>query len=190
MEWCKILWRNPCTPIEPFSHLGLLPLGLRVLDTFLSFCRVEELGEGFGCVVFARLLISWRKLQLSPLENCPLAFHCQQSPRILCSRCFVPCFLTTGVLLIISISGAKNSYFVCISCSILLFAIVFNLSGESPYCTIPKRLEFLRLSYSQFAQSFQDVIRWDFRHWSWNSVPFRIEFLNIITSKNNSEWVA
>ena len=24
----------------------------------LSFCRVEELGEGFGCVVFARLLIS------------------------------------------------------------------------------------------------------------------------------------
>ena len=25
-----------------------------------------------------------------PLEHCPLAFHCQQSPRLLCSRCFVP----------------------------------------------------------------------------------------------------
>ena len=38
--------------------LGLFPLGLRVLDAFLSFCRVEGLGEGFGCVDFARLLIS------------------------------------------------------------------------------------------------------------------------------------
>ena len=30
------------------------------------------------------------------LEDCPLAFHCQQSPGVLCSRCFVPCFLTTA----------------------------------------------------------------------------------------------
>ena len=39
---------------DTFFHLGLLPLGLLVLDAFLSLCRVEELGEGFGCVVFAR----------------------------------------------------------------------------------------------------------------------------------------
>ena len=35
--------------------LGLLPLGLLVFDEFLQFCRVEDLGEGFGCVDFARL---------------------------------------------------------------------------------------------------------------------------------------
>ena len=58
-------------------------------------------------VIFPRLFISWRKLQLSPFTHCPLVSHCQQSPRILCTRCFVPGFLTTAILLIISISGAK-----------------------------------------------------------------------------------
>ena len=101
------------------------PLGLLVLDAFLSFCRVEELGERFGCVVFARLLISWRKLQLSPLEHCPLAFHCQQSPRVLCSRCFVPWFLTTAF---VSWSPFLASKFLIRSfCSILLFTVVSNL---------------------------------------------------------------
>ena len=55
----------------------------------------------------------WRKLQLSPLEHCPLVSHCQQSPRILCPRCFVSWFLTTA--------------FLSKSCSILPFTIVFNL---------------------------------------------------------------
>ena len=58
----------------------------------------EELGDGFSCVIFARWMTSWRKLQLSPLEHCPLAYHCQQWPRILRPRCFVPWFLTTGFL--------------------------------------------------------------------------------------------
>ena len=42
----------------------------------------------FGCVDFARLLLSCRKLQMSPFEHCLLAFHSQQYPRLLCSRCF------------------------------------------------------------------------------------------------------
>ena len=94
---------SPFVPLRWSLHgsrdilpLGLLPLGLRVLDAFFSFCRVEDLGEGSGCVDFARLFISCRKLQLSPWEHCTWAFHCQQSPRVLCSRCFVPWFLTTA----------------------------------------------------------------------------------------------
>ena len=79
---------NPCRAIETFFPLGLLPLGLLVPDAFFTLCCVEDLGERFGCVIFARLLISCWKLQLSPLEHCPLAFHCQQSPRLLCPRCF------------------------------------------------------------------------------------------------------
>ena len=66
--------------------LGLLPLGLRVLDGFRSLCRMKEFGDEFGCLGYARLFISCRKLQLSPLEHCPLAFHYQQSPSLLCSR--------------------------------------------------------------------------------------------------------
>ena len=66
--------------------LGLLPLGLRVLDGFRSFCRMKEFGDGFDGELFPRLLISWRKLQLSPLEHCPLVSHCQQSPRVFFPR--------------------------------------------------------------------------------------------------------
>ena len=49
-------------------------------------------------------------------------------------------------------------------------------------------LEFFKLSYSQFVPSFQDVIMRDFRQRQYNSVPLRIEFLNI-TISNNSEQV-
>ena len=65
------------------------PIGLLVLDAYFTFCCVEDLGEGFGCVDFARLSLSCRKLQLSPFTHCPLVFHCQKSPRLRCSRCFV-----------------------------------------------------------------------------------------------------
>ena len=47
---------------------------------------------------FCTFVMSWRKLQLSQLKNCPWASHCQRSPRILCPRCFVSWFLTTAFL--------------------------------------------------------------------------------------------
>ena len=56
MNWCKFLWGNPCRAIETFYHWDLLPLGLRVLDAFLSFCCMKEFGDGFGCVNFARFI--------------------------------------------------------------------------------------------------------------------------------------
>ena len=63
---------------------------------FRSFCCMKEFGHGFDSVTFPRSFVSWRKLQLSPFTHCPLVSHCQQSPRILCTRCFVPRFLTTA----------------------------------------------------------------------------------------------
>ena len=97
-------------PSSHFSPLKLLPLGLLVPDAFFIFCCVEDLGEGFACVDFACLSSSCRKLHLSPFEHCPLAFHCQQSPRLLCSRCFALRFLTTACFEI-SISGFKILHF-------------------------------------------------------------------------------
>ena len=54
----------------------------------------------------------------------------------------------------------------------LVIAACYSSLAGSPAITIANLhivqcqhgLEFLRLSYSSFVQSFQDVIRWDFRH--------------------------
>ena len=75
--------------------------------------------------LFPRLSISWRKLQLFPFKHCPLVSQCQQSPRILCTRCFVPWFLTTAFFSKFPILFPK--FLFRRSCSILLFTIVFNL---------------------------------------------------------------
>ena len=98
-SYCKFLWSNPCKAIETFYRWDFLPLGHRVLDAFLSFCCIKELGDGFGCVDFARLSLSCPKTQqLSPFQHCPLASHCQQSPSLLCSRYFALWFLTTALV--------------------------------------------------------------------------------------------
>ena len=54
--------------------LGLFPLGLRVLDAFLSFCRVEELGEGFGCVVFCTLIDIVSENAIVSFRTLPVGF--------------------------------------------------------------------------------------------------------------------
>ena len=114
--------------------------------------------------------MSWRKLQLSPLEHCLLTFHCQQSPRLLCSRCFCHLILDHGACLKISVSGFKilhsqilldTSFFHRLQSVIIRFGLlVMNLH----IVQFQYGLEFLRLSYLKYVQSFQDVIRWDVRH--------------------------
>ena len=125
MSCCKFLQRTHCKAIVTFYHWDSLPLGLRVLDDFRSLCCMKEFGDGFDGELFPHLFISWRKLQLSPFTHCPLVSHCHQSPRILCTRCFRSLILDHGVPLKISTSGPK--FLFRISCSILLFTIVFNL---------------------------------------------------------------
>ena len=68
-------------------------------STHFSHSAAWKISEMDSAVsFFARLFISCRKLQLSRLEHCPLASHCQQSPRILCTRCFTLWFLTTALV--------------------------------------------------------------------------------------------
>ena len=105
--------------------LGLMPLGLRVLDGFRSLCCMKEFGDAFDGELLPRLLTSWRKLQLSPFTHCPLVSHYQQSPKFLCTRCFVPWFLTTAVFSKLPFLAPK--FLFRMSCSILLFTITFNL---------------------------------------------------------------
>ena len=132
---------------------------------------------------FCTLMISWRKLQMSPLEHCPLAFHCQHSPRVLCSRC-CPLILDHGVCLIISVSGSKilNSRF-CRYFFLTLSSICDNQvlisSDESPYCQFQSVLSFSDFVFLICAK-FPRCIRWDVRHDN-RIRPIRIEFLNIIS---------
>ena len=77
-------------------------------------------------------------------EHCPSAFHCQHSPRVLCSRCFVTWFLITAFF-------SKFPFLASNSCFVNLVRYLFLpsswicdyqvqlSSGESPYCTIPIR---------------------------------------------------
>ena len=58
MKWCKFLCGTSLQDHRNILPLGILPLGLRVFDAFLSFCCIKELGDEFGCVNFARLLMS------------------------------------------------------------------------------------------------------------------------------------
>ena len=104
MNWCKFLWGNPCRAIETFHHWDF-PLGLRVLDAFLSFCRVEELGDGFGCVDFARLLISWRAIV--SFRALPVRFPLPTISQTSLFTLFCPLILDHGVSLLISVSGPK-----------------------------------------------------------------------------------
>ena len=104
----------------------------------------ERTWRRFGCVDFARLLISYRKLQLSPFEHCPLAFHCQQSPGLLFTL-FCPLILDHGVLLKISASGPK----------VLISNFLFDTSFHHSFQSVIIRsiqfqygLDFFRLSYS------------------------------------------
>ena len=113
------------------------------LYAFRSFCCIKEFGDGFGCVIFARFLTSCRKLQVSPLEHCPLNSHCQ-SPRVL--------FLFTRFCTLILDHGAWSK-FPCLASKNSSFSNsgryffwplssicdnqVLTSSDESPYCTIP-----------------------------------------------------
>ena len=98
-----------------------------------------------GCVDFTRLFKSYRKLQLSPFEHCPFAFHCQQSPGLLCSRCFILGFLTTALLFQnfhfwpqnYSFANSARDFFLPLSS--ICDNQVQPSSDESPYCTIPIR---------------------------------------------------
>ena len=164
MSHCKFLWGNPCRAIETFYRWDFF-----LLDAFLSFCCMKEFGGEFGCVIFPRLSVSWRKLQLSPLEHCPLDSHCQQFSKNSLYALFCSLILDHGVLKI-SIPAPKIfiSYILLdTSCHHRFQSVIIRSSFllmDFKVIQFQFGLELNRLSYSSFVQSFQDVIRWEFRH--------------------------
>ena len=94
-----------------------------------------------------------------PPEHCPLDSHCQQSPRILCTRRFCSLILDRNPCLIMSVSGIK--------------ILVSNILHDA------RILDLYKLSKMSS--------RWDLCHRQQIFVPLRIEFLNMNISKSNCE---
>ena len=93
--------------------LGLLPLGLRVLDAFRSFCCMKEFGDGFDWCNFSTL-IDYRGGNCNCLlfTHCPLVIPLPTiSKNSLYTLFCLHGFLTTPLLLIIPTSWSQNSYF-------------------------------------------------------------------------------
>ena len=134
-------------------------------------------------------------MQLSPSEHCPLASHCQHSPRILGPRCFCHLILNHGVSFVISIFWHEIliSYILLDTSFLPSFSIcsdqVLFSSNESPGRTIPIRsrvsqtLVFLICTILPGCRQVDLVLVID------NKIPshLEIEFLNIVISKNNGE---
>ena len=97
----------------------------------------ERIWRRIRCVIFARLLIS-------------LISHCQQSPRILCPRCFCSLILDHGVLLKISTSGPK----------IIISNFLLDTSLHHSFQSVIIRSSFLLMSlqviHFQYGLEFPD----------------------------------
>ena len=147
----------------------LLPWILLFLDTLLPRDTVGL--EGVAAVssgFCARSWVSCQKLHRSPCDHWPFfplvtvtisSFNARQSLSIL-DHC--PCFNSPA-------PGVKvsQSKFLIYAPLHQCFQFLINgsiLSDESPCGTIPQHSFELRgLTYSQFAQIFQDIIGWNLR---------------------------
>ena len=143
-SYCKFLWGNPCKAIETFYHWDffLWDSGFSMIFAHSAAWKNSEMDltvsfftlmghRGGNCNCLLLQTARW-----IPIAN--------KSPRILCTRCFVPWFLTTAFFSKFPFLAPKFSF--RMSCSILLLTIVFNLcssssifSDESPGHTIPNR---------------------------------------------------
>ena len=134
--------------------LGLLPLGLRVLDAFLSLCHVEELGEGFGYVDFARLLIFVSDTAIVSFRTLPVGFPLPTISQTSLFTLFCPLILDHGACFIISISGFEvlhSQTALDTSFNHRLQSVIIRSSFLLTNLHIVQfqyGLEFLRLSYS------------------------------------------
>ena len=150
--------------------LGLLPLGLLVLDAFLTLCCVEDLGEEFGCVDFCALIHIVTGTAIVSFRTLPVGFSLPTISWTSLFTLFYTLILDHGVSFIISVPGLKIlnsqilldiSFHHCLQSVIIRSSLLLmNLRNVQ----FQYGLEFLRLSYSEFVQAFQNVLRWDLCH--------------------------
>ena len=87
---CTFPLRKSSLGFRPFNPEGLAPLGLPLLYGFLPsvWVGVFEV-EKDECALWSEL-DPWLKLQESPFEHCPFAFHWKHSPTFLSGLTLLP----------------------------------------------------------------------------------------------------
>ena len=85
--------------------LGLLPLGLRVLDDFRSFCRMKQFGDGFDGELFSTLIHIVAETAIVSFHTLPVGFPLPTISKNSLFTLFCSLILDHGVLLKISASG-------------------------------------------------------------------------------------
>ena len=113
--------------------LGLLPLELRVLDGFRSFCRMKEFGDGFGCVIFCTLIDIVSETAIVFFRTLPVGFPLRTISKSSLFTLFCPLILDHGVCLIISISGLTILDSSALRDNLLLMSFL----GHGPPCEGP-----------------------------------------------------
>ena len=175
MEWCKFLWGNSCTAIEPFSHLGFWLSDFWFSMHFSHSARRRSWRRVRLCrfctliqIVSETAIVSFRTLPVS----CSLPTFSKTSLFTL----FLPGILDHGACFKISISGLKilpsqilldTSLHHCLQ-SVIIRSRFLLMNLHIVQCQYG--LEFLRLSYFLIWTSFP---RWIFV--IDNKIPFYFE---------------
>ena len=84
----QVYWRM--TFITEWSGVSSFEVILARQSKHSSTWASPLFGDGFGCVDFCTLFLILSETVIVSFRTLPLAFHCQLSPAVLCSRCFVP----------------------------------------------------------------------------------------------------
>ena len=118
--------------------LGLLPLGLWVLDAFLSFCCMKEFGDVFDCL-FSTLIQIVAETTIVSSHTLPVELPLPTISKNSLYTLFCSQILDHNVLRIISISDPKIliSYFLLDTS--LHHCFQFVIIKSSPDHTIPIR---------------------------------------------------
>ena len=145
------------------STTGTLFLGLRVLDVFSVTLLHERIRRRIWWCQFSTLSDIVTETAIVSFHTLPVGFPLSTISKNSLYTLFCSLILDQSVLLKISISGPK----------ILVSNVLLDTSSHHSFLfflmnlqviQFQHGLEFLRLSHSQFVQSFQDVIMRDFRH--------------------------
>ena len=150
--------------------LGLFPSGISGSRCFSLILLHERIRRRIRLCHFSTLIYIVAETAIVSFNKLPVGLPLPTISKNSLYTLFCSLILDHGVLLIISISGAK------IIISYVLLDTSLHHSFQSVtirssfllmnlhVVQLQKGLEFLRISYSYFEQSFQDVIKWDFRH--------------------------
>ena len=126
MSYCKFLWGNPCRAIETFYHWDFFLWDFGFSMIFAHSAAWKNSEKNSAVSFFARLLTSWRKLQLFPLEHCPLGFPLPTISKYALYTLFCP-WISWPRRSPHNFNFWPQNFLFRMSCPILLFAIVFNL---------------------------------------------------------------